>query len=506
MSMIRMLAAPLRRGVPSLRGPSSVGAVAVQRSYHASCITFREAVNLEEDAEPPAQPFVQTTIQSQEWDPINFQNPLYHPTFKARAKILSKEDFDRRPVVGFDETFESMADAMLVISHITHEEMEMIYQEYKKILNHGHEKYGVTSHEYVVRHIAQKYNIVAYRIAGIIQLQSNEEQYRKDGSREVLDQAGEYMDHVIKSEIADCYRAHSMKPPAGALYVEQPLARTAPSASKKFAFVDDVLDLDEIWRKYVEEHLPQKARKIISNHRYLEDKDDDKVTIKNDRETLNLIKKHEALVVEQKELFEKIGTPDVVTEYLENRPEMKKNRRPKFVAQMVNTRQLIKTKHLQKAKPNYTWFNEKKKKRSVTYSNNSPENTLVSEDGKLRPATLHDVKNVAWKPRRHEQGTENTIQESTGVMEVIYRDAKLKWLDQVNGRLVKTTTKKPAAGELEANQETENNLEEEDEQVEATAGDNNEEEGATTTAEASEEEAASTDGGDDDNKPPPSSP
>ena len=61
-------------------------------------------------------------------------------------------------------------------------ENERIYALYCELLQHTHAKFGgATSHEYVVRVIAQKYDLSFERVAGIVQLQHNQEQIVQNG-------------------------------------------------------------------------------------------------------------------------------------------------------------------------------------------------------------------------------------------------------------------------------------------------------------------------------------
>ena len=489
---VRLVSASSRLQRTSLQGTH-------WRSYHASSVTPKSASPATESdtidsdgGEPPVQPFVKQKINPQEWDPIAFRNPLYHPTYKARSKVLSNEDFQRRPTVRFDDSFESMADAQVVFSHITHREMQAFYDEYKINLGHAHAKYGVTSHEYIVRVLAQKYSMQAPRMAAIIQLMSNEEDMRKNGE-ELRDEFGEYMDYALTKEIADCYRAHGMKPPQQP-FVEQPMGRDIKPPSKRYNQVPDTVDMDETWRKYTEEHLPLKARKIIQSHRYVEDEDDDKVPIPNDKEVLGLIDKHDELQTKMENHFRNIELSDRAKEHHKlYDPPRKKKRKIKWVAQIVNTRQLQKEKKAQKRRPDRTWKNKSRLRMSVQYSNDSPKNTLVNEEGKLRVGTLEDVKNVAWKPKRRDYGEEMTMEATTATMEFIYRGAKLKWLDQVKGRTSKNKQRAVAAS---AEEEAKEDAVEEEEDTPSS-----EDDAATEDAATEEDDTATTESEEGNDKP-----
>ena len=128
---------------------------------------------------------------------------------------------------------------------------------------------------------------------------------------------------------------------------------------------------------------------------------------------------------------------------------------------------------------------------SVQYSNDSPKNTLVNEEGKLRAGTLEDVKNVAWKPKRRDYGEEMTMEATTATMEFIYRGAKLKWLDQVKGRTSKNKQRAVAAS---AEEEAKEDVVEEEE----TAPSAEEDEDDTATE---EDDTATTESEQDNDKP-----
>ena len=121
------------------------------------------------------------------------RNSYWRPPWReSRAEIISAEDFANRPRVTFSESFLTMHDAMAVLSWQSQEEKDGMYKLYidmmMSIADQGkdvkNEDWGVlstnTSHEYIVRVVAQRYNVTTSRAAGVIQLQHNEEQLKKD--------------------------------------------------------------------------------------------------------------------------------------------------------------------------------------------------------------------------------------------------------------------------------------------------------------------------------------
>jgi hypothetical protein len=336
------------------------------------------------------QPFVQTRLQLGEWD-FERKNPLYRPKWKSRAKVISDEDFANRPTVGLSPDFESLQDAMVTLCWLDSGEQKQIYQLYLELLKHSHEKHKVTSHEYIMRVIAQKYNITAERVAGIVQLQHNEEQYKRDPNRKLLVEAAEYMDRAIQQEILDAYQTFNQKKPDE--FVEDPLGVVGRQESKRWEVAEDLYDVGQIMQDTLVRE-EREARLLIDGHVYIEDVDDDKVEIPLSKDAKRLLQAHEKYRQGIRQAPAAKGGASQETE------KSKGGRRPRwqYVAQVVNTREL-----------------KKAKSRTRGYTNNSPDNTLVEQDGALRAATLADVKKTAWKPTRN-------------IMEHTYRDAKLGWL------------------------------------------------------------------------------
>jgi hypothetical protein len=345
------------------------------------------------------QPFVQTRLQTGEWD-FERTDPLYRPKWKSRAKIISEEDFANRPTVGMSTEFESFQDAMVTLSWLDAGEQKQIYQLYLELLKHSHEKHKTTSHEYIMKVIANKYNITAERVAGVVQLQHNEEQYKRDPDRKLLVEAAEYMDRAIQQEILDAYKTFGLKMPDE--FVEDPIGVVGRQESKAWQVAEDLFDADQIMQDTLVRE-EKEARILIDGHVYVEDVDDEDVEIPLSADAIGLLKKHKqfhAAANENKEsakVTKTSGPTQPIAEYSES-----PSRRPRwqYVAQIVNTRVL-----------------KKAKSRSRGYSNNSPDNTLVENDGVLRAATLADVKKTAWKPKRN-------------VMEHTFQEAKRGWLDR----------------------------------------------------------------------------
>lgn len=388
------------------------------------------------------QPFVQTRLQSGEWD-WERTDPLYRPKFRSNAKILAEEDFANRPTVGLNTEFESFQDAMVTLGWITHAQQAKIYQLYLELLQQSHHRHNVTSHEYVIRVLAQKFNLAAERVAGIVQLQHNEAQYAADPNHPPLrTDLAEYMDESFQHVIEEAYENQKLTPPSE--FVEDPIGVVGKQESKSWRVAEDLLDLDQVLEDTATRE-EMRARLIIDGHIYREDVDDDNVPIPMSKEAKLLLKAHrrfqeksvsgapkedeqkleaKAQVVEDATVA--VVAPDGAEDWGEDgvedgpddEPEdevaedgaessessapPKPSQRPRwqYVAQIVNTREL----HMKRSKHR-------------SYINNSPADTLVEHDGTLRVATMADVKHTAWKPTRN-------------VLEHTYQWAKQGWLDK----------------------------------------------------------------------------
>ena len=378
------------------------------------------------------QDFVDRSIHPGEWDEPDFQNPFYRPKYTHRAKILSKEDFRNRPAVGVSAYFDSPADAMVTLSWMTNKDRKEIFEMYKALLKTQHARCGSTSHEYIMRCIAQKLNLRADRVAGAVQLQFNEERYRLEGE-ELADEAGKYMDNSFLTEIRLFYKAFNMTPPNDLSFVEPIIDDEADGApSPLIRSVDDIFDMDGLLKRYQDEYLPNKAKDIVSKHKYVEDVDDESIITPVDKETESFVEQQKKLA-DRMESFQTDVTPKVLKETDRDNPSRRK--RFKFVAKMVNTREKKKLIKEAKRKPILTAKEAKKRSlMSKAYTTNSIENTVVEYDGRCRRANMNDVRNVEWKPMKHELGKRKTIEEQVEVMERIYRNAKRDWLNYIHGR------------------------------------------------------------------------
>jgi hypothetical protein len=356
--------------------------------------------------EPPIhkQKFVKTRLLAGEWDPAH-KDPLFRPPWKNRAKIISAEDFAARPTVSFEEEFSQLAEGMIVLSWLTEDQRQGIYQTYLDTMiqmaadsdaNH------VTSHEYVVRMIGQKYNVSYDRVAAIIQLAHNEEQIRKEGKQEIHTKAQEYVDSKIREHIQNIYEVYGEIDPKE--FVEDPLGSTHAYRRNysrinptETMTVDDLYDVEELTQQAI---LREKdyAQSVLDSKIYLEDVDDDTVNTRVNAECRSLMKTKE-------------GFQPVLEQYNKMRDEVNiaskksEDTRPrwKYVATILNE------------------YEDKKKVASGKKKNKKArtrqDNTLVEQDGILRVATVKEVSCTSWGP-------------SINYTEKIYKDVKMAWLER----------------------------------------------------------------------------
>jgi hypothetical protein len=348
------------------------------------------------------QPFVQTRIEPGDWDP-NRTDPLYRPKFKSRARVYSTDDFYARPEVGFSGEFEDFASGQLVLCYLNDKKQKEIYQLYVELMTSAYSRFKRTSHEYVMRVLAQRFNITKERAAAVVQLQHNEEQYKKEG-RVLLTETAAILEKGMEEWIKEAYRIYGEKQPDD--FVEDPVNPYLKYGYKEY---EDIYDMEEL-KKLTDAREEREVRLMIDGHHYKEDVYDKDIAIPLSGEAKKLMKA-------QQELAQKQPKSEVVKEW--PMPHTGKPKRPryKFICQVVDTRELRKIKSSMKGK--------KKLKATLSYANNSPANSIVVEEddegnSTIRAANLADVKKTAWKPI-----TQN--------MEKPYRGAMLAWLDKING-------------------------------------------------------------------------
>lgn len=364
------------------------------QSMRCSFSSVRSKSSQNEKEEFKKQPFVTAKLEPGEWD-MNRTDPFFRPK-PPRSKLISAEDYANRPPVGFDNEFGSFEDSMVSLSWLDQKTSRQIYQLYLDTMVMSQQKHNTTSHEYVCRVIAQKFNITPMRAAAVIQLQHAEEQMRQQHPELLCEEQAKYAEEAILQNIRDAYRAERAQPPRQA-FVEDPVGahgRGEPDeTSVSWTSADDIYDLeDKIAQANVRDD--ERARLIIDGHVYKEDVDETKVEVEVDQTAKRLIK------AKKTQAQEKIEEKDAIP-YPETNCDGEKRARWKFVAKVVNTRAM-----------------KKKGRTSTSYTNNNMENTLVEHDGELRVATVQEAKQAAWRPTRSKDN------------EYIYEGVKSAWLER----------------------------------------------------------------------------
>lgn len=381
----------------------------------------------------PTQSFVKTRFTPGEYDPETRSNPLYRPPWKNRARIMSAEDFANRPKVSFEQEFDSIHDAMVVLSWLSEDERQSMYSMYlRQMTDMASGNEGPTSHEYVMNVIAQKYNITPTRVAAIVQNCHDEEQAKKRGEK-IYTKAQEYVDAKIREHIVNCYNCYRETDPQ--TFVEDPVGVTPgikdpENRVRDVVRVEDLYDVDELMEK-AEERSKEDTQLYLDNRAYIEDEDDSLKDMKVNAECLKLIQaKNDSFkalntIMKRNENDRKDyplpngvegieGNDNDVLKENQNEAIGQEQRRPrwKYAAKLINTREEKKMK--QKVQREGSGGRSKKSLRKIVLDDKQ-RNILVEHDGMLRVGTANEVGDMSWKPER------NTI-------EFIYQGVKKAWM------------------------------------------------------------------------------
>ena len=412
-----------------------------------------ENLHADGHSHPEKQPFVTAKLEPGEWD-MDRTDPYFRPKPPPRSRMISAEDFANRPPVGFDNEFSTYNDSMIALSWLDTKTCRLIYQRYVDMMIHASSDTtssgkgdapgdgssnknssgnARTSHEYVIRVLAERYKITPLRAAGVVQLQHNEEQMRWHRPELLCDAQAQNAEEMILKNISDAYRAESSDPPGTARaggghggrgpvkviqpFVEDPAGihgRGEPDEiSRTFVSTDDIYDMD-MKLEEANRRDEERARILLDEHVYKEDVDETVVMVQTDGAAKRLLKAHNQHGKKKEEKQQKTEIP-----YPETNSEGEKRPRWKYVAQVVNTR-----------------AQRKKGRKLTSYVNNRMDNTLVEEDGLLRVATVAEAKQVAWKPTVSEKvkgGKRNKIVPKQ--MEAMYDGVKKAWLErELHGR------------------------------------------------------------------------
>mmetsp|Transcript_12947 Transcript_12947/g.27419 ORF Transcript_12947/g.27419 Transcript_12947/m.27419 type:complete len:611 (+) Transcript_12947:173-2005(+) len=476
-----------------------------------------------DSTKPPnhRQDFVKVRLEPGQWDEDR-TDPTFRPKWKSKASIISAEDFAARPKAGFGEEFASLHDSMTVLSWLTQADREAIYQMYCELMHQmSNSDRGATSHEYAMRVIAQKFNLTPARVAGIVQLEHEEDRIRKEHpDRKIHYKLQEFVDAKMKEHIADAYRTFGETPPDA--FVEDPVGATGYGNPDlrvhATAKAEDLFDMDDLLRKSVIRERDE-AQLAIDNHVYIEDVDNDKQDVKVNAECRALMQAKNA-ATEAAEMVaageDRTGTtssaggdeadtdiedaiasnvgamlrrPDdqaplpeygrgiggVWADKVEPVEDGTPPRRPrwKYAAKIINTR-AEKLSPEEKSRKKARARRKKKAAALGIAQDEDVQNTLVEHDARLRPATAEEASNVAWKPVRNDQ-------------EFTYQGVKRAWIGH------KLRGEKGGWGRVERNLEKEKEIEE---KLAAASAEAAVAAAEVEEAEAADKSAGSTGGGD----------
>lgn len=370
-----------------------------------------------------------------EWDPHR-KDPLFRPPFKSRAKIMSAEDFAERPRIGFDEEFDSLEDAMVTLTWLDGPACDEIYGVYLEYMS---KQTSVTSHEYVMRMLSEKFNITSQRAAAIVELAHREDQERKAGKK-IYYGAQAFVDARIKEHIQKAYSEYGETDPGS--FVEDPIAVAGvgnlENAEASAMVVEDLVDVDGLTEAtLIREHA--EARLKIDGHIYIEDVDENKFSVKLSKEAKKLVAK--------KQSFHNADDISRRGEGLTPMPGSDQPRRArwKYAAQTLNTRDA-------KAMKKSNW----RKKHAIA------DNIIVEHDGDVRVATVAEVKASCWKPLYNPQEQTLSSVKAGWLARTLHGDkgawGRQKAPDKIDGVIEATTTQSEAedtpddAGSVEDNE------------------------------------------------------
>ena len=307
---------------------------------------------------------------------------------------------------------------MIALSWLDAKTCKQIYSTYVDMMvRHQTEHPGRTSHEYVCRVLAQRFQITTWRAAGVVQLQHAEEQMRRDNPELLCDEQAQWAEETIMKNISDAYKSERAQPPNrghGGLqqpFVEDPVGihglGEPDDISNSWDATDDIYDMEAKLQK-ANARDDEMAKVMIDEHVYKEDVDESTLPVKTDGVAKRLItekRAHEKNRAKNDDASNTSGDESKIP-YPETNGQGVKRPRWKYVAKIVNTRAM-----------------RKKGKRITSYTNNNISNTLVEHDGELRVATVEEAKKVAWKATRTKGNT------------YIYEGAQKAWLDKtINGK------------------------------------------------------------------------
>lgn len=354
---------------------------------------------------PPRQSFVTERFTPGEYD-RHKNDPLYRPPIKHKARVISAEDFANRPKVTFYEEFDSLHDAGIVLSWLTAQDRDEIYQMYLDTMeNMKASGDGKTSHEYAMQVVGQHYNITAVRVGGIVELAHLEDRRRQNGDEELFDDVQAYADRKILEHVRVAYSEFNEPEPQvpfvepAAPYEPHPLQRQVVRLEG-----DELRDLDqELWE--VAKKDQEKMQRILDEKIFVEDRDYDKKYVKIDNQAQQLLDNRRFF---DKSIQRKLSNNTTISTTTNEPPS---SPRWKYVAKVIDSAS-EKARH-KRDKKKLTGRKLRRRQQQLAQNNN----TLVEYNGTLRVATVAEASATEWS---------NPINRR----ELIYKSAKSAWLEK----------------------------------------------------------------------------
>lgn len=328
-------------------------------------------------------------------------DPLHRPPIKHRARTISAEDFADRPRVTFREEFASMHDAGIVLSWLSAADRDAIYQDYLDAMMDAERTAGVTSHEYAMRVVAQRWNVTADRVGAVVELAHAEDRARAAGDVEIHDDLQQYVDRRIAEHIRTAYSEYDETEP-GVPFVE-PVEHHAPRPSQqRVVRVDDAVDVDAE-SLAADRRDRARAQRILDEMIYVEDRDEDTVDVDLGEPARELLRNRRRFDVGRSGAENADEKEDVAAAA----PVDPNGRsRWKYVAKIIDsTEERKKRKEL---------LSRRERQRRLERNN---EDTLVEHNGELRAATMAEADATEWS-------------RPVNRTEFVYKNVKRAWLER----------------------------------------------------------------------------
>jgi len=231
---------------------------------------------------------------------------------------MSREDIAKQPSVTFNERYESYEEANIQLTWLNQEDYRAVYELYITWMTHAQQRFGKTSHEYVCRLIAQKYNMTPFRVAGMIQLQHNEHRYKAEIQEQMQqaeddpnkkpvenwllpDEFVEILDDSMNRVIDESYEHTNEERPSKFF---EPNIVKEKHEDHRYMSVDDVFDLDQVTKDAIIREKTE-AQLMIDGHHYLQDMDDEDIPIPMSKKSKDLMQAKKDMAIKAESYYRK---------------------------------------------------------------------------------------------------------------------------------------------------------------------------------------------------------